>query len=268
MPPVDDARTGVQRLLGWREQLGVPPAVGRVGARLEHAAAGTTTVRLPLTAELLLPDGRTSAAVPALLSDIGLTTSVVSTLPDARAVTTVSMTVDVLAPTPVSGALTAVCRAQPFADGAVQHAAGEVHDDDGRLVAVLAGWFLTVQVDRAGTLRRGVPQEPPAAHLHDLLGLEDDGRLHARDALSNVSGTLHGGVGALATCLAAERAVPGARLLTASLTYERPTARGADSTLTAEVLRQGRRTATVEAQLRGPDGRTALRTRAVAATGP
>ena len=268
MPLVEDARTGVQRLLGWQEELGVPPAVGRVGARLEHVEPGTSTVRLPLTPELLLPDGGTSSAVPALLSDIGLTTAVVSTLPDARAVTTVSMTVDVLAPTPVAGSLTAVCRAQPFADGGTQHAAGEVRDDTGRVVAVLSGWFVTVQVDRVGTLRRGVPQEPPAAHLLELLGLADDGRLHARDALSNVSGTLHGGAGALATCLAAELAVPGSRLLTAALAYERPTARGAESHLAAQVLRRGRRTASVEALLTGPDGKVALRTRVVAATAP
>ncbi len=246
----------------------MPPAVGRFGGHLLDVAPGTTTVRLPLTPELLLPDGATSGAVPALLSDVGLTTAVVSTLPDARAVMTISMTVDLLRPTPADGGLTAVCVAEPFADGVPQHAAGTLRADDGTVVAQVSGFFLPVPMDREGVHRQGVPQEPAAAHLPDLLRLAGDA-LTVRDALSNVSGTLHGGVGALAVCLAAEQALgPGARLLSAACSYERPTPRDTTAHLWASVLRRGRRTSTVEAALRTPDGRDALRARVVALSPP
>ena len=271
MPPVDTPptpRTGEQRLRGWADELGVPPAVGRFGGRMLDVSPGTTTVRVPLRPELLLPGGRTSSAVPALLSDVGLTTSVVSTLPDARAVTTISMTVDLLGPTPAEGGLTAVCLAAPFRGGVPQHATGTLTDDDGTPVAVVSGWFLPVEMDREGVHRRGVPQEPEAADLVDLLQLDGD-LLVARDALSNVSGTLHGGVGALAVTLAAERALgPGARLLSAACSYERPTPRGASAHLEAHVLKRGRRTSTVEAVLRTPEGKEAVRARVVALSAP
>jgi len=93
---------GVERLRRWGdEQRGVPPAVGRVGAALEAVRTGTTTVALPLTAELLMPGGAVTGSVTSLLADIGLTTSVVSSLPDLRGVTTISMTVDHHAAPPV-----------------------------------------------------------------------------------------------------------------------------------------------------------------------
>ena len=245
----------------------MPPAVGRFGGRLLDVAPGTSTVRVPLTPELLLPDGTTSAAVPALLGDVGLTTAVVSTLPDTRAVTTISMTVDLLTTTPATGSLTAVCRSRPFTGGAPQHATGTLTDADGTAVAEVAGWFLPVEGDRPGLQRRGLTQEPPATDLLALLRLDGD-VLVARDALGNVAGALHGGVGALAVCLAAERALgPGTRLLSAACSYERPTPRDAEVVLEASVLRRGRRTATVESVLRSDEGKVAVRARTTALVG-
>lgn len=258
--PVD----GVDRLRRWRdEQRGVPPAVGRVRAAFDAVELAATTVRMPLHPELLLPDGRASAAVASLLADIGLTTSVVASLPHALAVTTISMTVDHLAPVPTQGALVAVCRSSPYAGGRPQHAAGEVYDHAGQQVAAVSGWFLPSVVQAHATARVGIVEEPAARDLLDLLqGVEQpDGTLLvvARDALSNVAGTLHGGVGALACELAAERALgPDARLLSASFGYLRPTPRGGTVTVTSDVVRRGRRTGTAHATLVGADGRVAL----------
>jgi acyl-coenzyme A thioesterase PaaI-like protein len=115
-------------------------------------------------------------------------------------------------------------------------------------------------------------QEPPARDLVDLLQADElpDGALRvvAREALSNIAGTLHGGVGALACELAAERVLgPDARLLSASFGYLRPTPRGGAVTVRSSVVRSGRRTGTASADLVGADGRVALSATVVTALG-
>lgn len=243
--------------------------------QLVSAELARTTVRMPLDRELLLPGGRPSAAVGPMLADVGLTTSVVASLPSGQAVTTISMTVDHLAPVPAEGALVATCRAQPYAGDAAQHAAGELRDETGRLVAAVSGWFLPVGLPHEGAARLGLTSEPTATDLLAVLGVELQEQqdalsfvLHARDALGNVSGSLHGGVGALTSSLAAEAALgPGARLLTSTYAYLRPIARDTDVAVSARVLRRGRRTASVEAVLTPGDGREALRAAVVAAVG-
>ena len=266
------ADDGVARLLRWRdEQRGVPPAVGRLRAHFDVVEPGTTTVRLPLHPELLLPDGATDAGVQSLVADIGLTKAVVASLPHALAVTTISMTVDHLAPTPATGSLVAVSTASPYADGRPQHATGAVVDGAGRQVAAVSGWFLPAVVQAHAAERVGLVHEPPSAHLHDLLGLAEPGpggaaALVAREALSNIAGTLHGGVGALA-CDTAVQAVlaPEGRLLTSAFSYLRPTPRGGEVAVRADVLRRGRRTATAQCTVVGADGRLALQATVVAA---
>jgi uncharacterized protein (TIGR00369 family) len=267
--PVD----GVDRLLRWRDELrGVPPAVGRVRATFDAVERSTTTVRMPLHPELLLPGGRASAAAASLLADIGLTTSVVASLPHALAVTTVSMTVDHLAPAATAGELVATCRSSDYDGGRPQHAVGEVHDEQGRQVAAVSGWFLPSVVQAHASARVGLVEEPPGRDLLDVLQAveQPDGalRLVAREALSNVAGMLHGGVGALACEVAAERALgPGARLLSASFGYLRPAPRGGAVTVRADVVRRGRRTGTAHASLVGGDGRPALSATVVTAHG-
>ncbi|MCW2667775.1 MAG: hypothetical protein JWN57_2737 [Frankiales bacterium] len=270
------AADGVARLRRWHAARGVPPAVGRLRMQLLAVELAATTVRMPLHPELLLPGPGTSAAVPAALADVGLTTSVVASLPSGQAVTTIAMTVDHLLATPASGALVATCRSEPYAGGAAQHAVGLIHDDTGRRVAAVSGWFLPAEVPHEGAARTGLPTEPPGADLLELLQVAPappvEGALsfplHARDALGNVSGTLHGGVGALTSSLAAEAVLgSGARLLTSTYAYLRPIPRDAAVTVSARVLRRGRRTASVEAVLVTADGREALRAAVVAAVG-
>jgi acyl-coenzyme A thioesterase PaaI-like protein len=146
----------------------VPPAFGRLGARLEHVAPCTTAVRLPLAPELLLPDGRPSGAVTALLADFALTTSVIASLPDLRGVTTVALTVEHLALPPTTGSLVSRCTSTAYGDGRPQHAAGALHDDTGRPLAAVSGWFLAAPAEAASAQRIGLPSEPAAAHLRDL----------------------------------------------------------------------------------------------------
>jgi acyl-coenzyme A thioesterase PaaI-like protein len=262
---------GLERLRRWREQdRGVPPAFGRVGARLEVVERGTTSVRLPLRDELLLPDGGATAAVACLAADFGLTTSVISSLPDLRGVATVAMTVDHLALPPVAGTLLARSTATEYADGSPQHATGTLHDEQGRQVAAMSGWFLPAPAETVSAERVGLVREPPAAHLLDLLQVQagPSSTLRARDALSNALGTLHGGVGAMAGLLAAEAALaPGGsgtaaplRPLTATFTYLRPTPRDGSVAVTGTVVRSGRRTAASASTLTGPDGRVVLQT--------
>ena len=272
---------GLERLRRWRdEDRGVPPAFGRLGARFEQALRCATVVRLPLRDELRLPDGSPSGAVTSLLADFGLTTSVISSLPDLRGVTTVSMTVDHLALPPTSGALVARCAAEPYDGGRPQHATGAVFDDTGRQIASVSGWFLAAPAEASSAERVGLVEEPPADHLLDLLSVPPGAAfaLHVRDALSNALGTLHGGIGALASQLAAEAALAaeaqsatsptpsGApppsssslRPLTATFAYLRPTPRDGSVTVAGTVVRQGRRTGVAGATLVGPDGRLVL----------
>ena len=262
---------GIERLRRWRdEDRGVPPAFGRLGARLEQTGPGRTVVRLPLVPELALPGGVPTAAVTSLLADFGLTTAVIASLPDLRGVQTVSMTVDHFDLPASSGALVARCTAAPYDGGGPQHAAGTLHDEQGRTVATASGWLLAAPAPAEHAERVGLVSEPAAAHLLDLLGVGPDAAvvLHARDALSNALGTLHGGVGALASQLAAETALagaaPGLRPLTSSFAYLRPTPRDGSVTVTGTVVRAGRRTGAAAASVQGPDGRVVLQCSLVA----
>lgn len=263
---VDD---GVERLRRWREEdRGVPPAVGRVAARLTAVEPRATNVRLPLTAELLLPGGVATGAVTALLADMGLTTSVIASLPDLRGVTTISMTVDHHGLPPRSGALLSTCTAAPYADGRPQHASGVLHDEDGRLVATVSGWFLAAPADDVALDRVGLIREPPAAHLHDLLRVPagPSFTLQARDALSNALGSLHGGIGALAAHLAAAAALPPGWLpLTATFAYLRPTPREGAVRVAGTIVRQGRRTALATSAITDAEDRTLVTATLVAA---
>lgn len=113
-----------------------------------------------------------------------------------------------------------------------------------------------------------VVQEPPAEDLLDLLGIEPGPvfGLVAREALGNVLGSLHGGVGALAGQLAAEAALGRPlRPLTSTFTYLRPTPRGESVTVTGSVVRAGRRTGSSTAVVADTAGRTTLQTALVAA---
>ena len=262
---------GIERLRRWRdEDRGVPPAFGRLGARLEETGPGRTVVRLPLSPELALPAGVPTAAVTSLLADFGLTTAVIASLPDLRGVQTVAMTVNHLQPPAAGGSLVARCTASPYDGGRPQHAAGTLHDEDGRTVATASGWLLAAPADAVHAERVGLVHEPPAAHLLDLLGVGPDTAfvLQARDALSNALGTLHGGIGALASQLAAETALaeaaPGLRPLTSAFTYLRPTPRDGSVTVRGTVVRAGRRTGAAAASVEGPDGRCVLQCALVA----
>lgn len=260
---------GVERLRRWTEEArGVPPAFGRLRASFDEVVPGATSARLPLAPELLLPDGTATSSVTALAADFGLTTAAISSLPDLRGVTTVAMTVDHLGLPPTRGALITRCTASPYDDDSPQHAAGTVHDDHGRLVARISGWFLATPAEAVSAERVGLVEEPAATDLADLLrapyGPIFD--LLARDALSNALGSLHGGVGALACSLAAEAALPGMRPLTASFAYLRPTPREGSVTVTGTVVRRGRRTGAADATVADADGRLLLSARMV--TGP
>ena len=253
---------GLERLRRWRdEDRGVPPAFSRLGAELVERAPCRTAVRLPLSDELRGPDDTPTGAVTCLLADFGLTTSVIASLPDLSGVTTVALTVDHLEPAPVSGALVARCTATPWTGGGPQHASGTVTDEAGRAVAAVSGWFLAAPADAVHVERVGRVHEPVASDLLDLLGIGPGASfaLHARDALSNALGTLHGGVGALASQLAAEAALrPGPPPRSSRFTFLRPTPRDGSVTVTGSVVRRGRRTGVAEAGVTGPDGRLVL----------
>jgi len=258
---------GIERLRRWTdEQRGVPPAFGRMRCRLDHVAPGTTTVRLPLEPELLLPSGAASSAVTAMLADFGLASSVIASLPDLRGVATISFTVDHLTLPPTTGALLVTCTATPYDDGRPQHARGSVHDDRGRLVAHVSGWLMPTPAEAAGAQRVGLVDEPPAEHLLALLGVPAAPAfsLTARDALSNAIGSLHGGVGAMACSLAAEAALPGLRPLTTSFDFLRPTPREGSVDVVASVLRQGRRTGVAVAEVKDAERRLLVSARLVA----
>ena len=260
---------GLERLRRWRDEgRGVPPAVTRLGATLERMEPAATAVRLPLSPELLLPGGEATCAVAALLADFGLTTSIMASLPDPRGVTTIAMTVDHLCVPPVGGWLLATCRAAPYDGARPQHATGVLHDADGCEIARATGWFLPTAAEPDRVERVHVVRERPAEHLLDLLAIEPGPSfvLVAREALGNVLGSLHGGVGALAGSLAAEAALGRPlRPLTAAFTYLRPTPRHASVTVTGSVVRAGRRTGISTAVAVDAAGRTTLQTTLVAA---
>lgn len=260
---------GVERLRRWRdEDRGVPPAVARLRATLAHVEPAKTLLRLPVHPELLLPGGAPTGAVTSLLADFGLTSSVIASLPDLRGVTTVSMTVDHLSPPPAGGALFAECRASPYDQGRPQHATGVLYEEGGRHLAAASGWFLPAPAEAQSADRASLVEESPADHLLDLLGIGPGPsfELVARDALSNALGSLHGGIGALASQLAAEAALgPTVRPLTSAFSYLRPTPRDGSVTMTGSVVRQGRRTGLSSATVVGPGGTLVLQASLVAA---
>jgi acyl-coenzyme A thioesterase PaaI-like protein len=261
--PVED---GIERLRRWTdEQRGVPPAFGRMRCSLQHVAPGSTTVRLPLEPELLLPSGAPSAAVTAMLADFGLASCVIASLPDLRGVATVAFTVDHLALPPTAGALLVTCTAASYDEGRPQHARGEVRSCAGELVAVVSGWLMPTPAEASGAQRVGLVEEPPAEDLLDLLGVPAGQAfsLTARDALSNAIGSLHGGIGALACSLAAEAALPGLRPLTTSIAFLRPTPREGSVDVTAGAVRQGRRTGAAVAEVTDAEGRLLVSARVV-----
>lgn len=261
---------GVERLRRWSDEVrGVPPAFGRMRCTFDRVAAGSTTVRLPLVPELLLPGGGATAAVTAMLTDFGLASSVISSLPDLRGVTTISLTVDHLALPPTSGALVATCTASPYCGGRPQHATGQVHDDTGRLVAQVSGWLMPTPAEPAGIERVGVPDEPAAAHVADLLQVELSPAfdLQPRDALGNAIGSLHGGSVALAGSLAAEAALPGLVPMSTSLVFLRPTPREGSVHVGAKVVRQGRRTGVADVTVTGQADKLLVTARLVAGAG-
>lgn len=262
--PVED---GIERLRRWTdEQRGVPPAFGRMRCSLEHVGRATSTVRLPLEPELLLPSGAPSSGVTAMLADFGLASAVIASLPDLRGVATVSFTVDHLALPPTSGALLVTCTSTPYDEGRPQHARGSVHAANGTPVAEVSGWLMPTPAEASGAQRVGLATEPAAAHLLDLLGVPaaQQFSLTARDALSNAIGSLHGGVGALACSLAAEAALPGLRPLSTSIAFLRPTPREGSVDVAASVVRQGRRTGSAVAEVTDPQGRLLVSARVVA----
>lgn len=215
-------------------------------------------MRLPLTDELLLPTGAPTGAVTSLLADMGLTTAVVSSLPDLQGVATIAMTVDHHMLPPAAGALVGTCTATAYAAGRPQHAAGALHDDTGRLIATVSGWFLATPVEAVAADRVGLVREPPARDLVDLLATNGgpDFPLVARDALSNALGSLHGGIGALATHLAAAAALdPELAPLTSAFSYLRPTPRDGSVLVCGRAVRQGRRTAMASSTLTDSAGR-------------
>ena len=264
--PVTAREDGVERLRRWTEEhRGVPPAFGRMRCSFDAVTPGEVTVRLPLADELLLPDGSPTGAVTAMLADFGLAACVISTLPDLRGVTTVSLTVDHLALPPRSGALVVACRATPYDGGGLQSARAEVRDHVGSLVAHVSGWLMPTPAEPSGMERVGLVEEPRAADAADLLQVPFAPRfeLVARDALSNAIGSLHGGIGALACSLAVQAAVPTMRPLTTSLAFLRPTPKEGAVSVAADVVRQGRRTGAVDAAVRDDDGRLLVTARVV-----
>ncbi len=258
---------GIERLRRWtEEQRGVPPAFGRTGCTLDHVALATTTVRLPLTPELLLSSGSPTGAVTAMLADFGLASCVIASLPDLRGVATISCTVDHLSLPPTSGALLVTCTATPYDEGRPQSARGTVRTEAGEPVAEVSGWLVPTPAEAAGAQRVGLAHEPAAAHVHDLLGVpaEQAFLLTARDALSNAIGSLHGGTVALACSLAAEAALPGLRPLTTSIAFLRPTPLSGSVQVAASVVRQGRRTGVADVTVTDDAGRLLVTARLVA----
>lgn len=258
---------GIERLRRWTEEhRGVPPAFGRMRCSLDHVALATTTVRLPLEAELLLPSGAPSAAVTAMLADFGLASSVIASLPDLRGVATISMTVDHLRLPPTSGALLVTCTATPYDEGRPQFSRGSVRALDGTLVAEVSGWLMPTPAEAEGAQRVGLVTEPAATDLFDLLRVPAGSAfsLTARDALSNAIGSLHGGISAMACGLAAEVALPDLRPLTTSIAFLRPAPREGSVAVAASVVRQGRRTGATVAEMTDGQGRLLVSARVVA----
>ena len=244
----------------------MPPAFGRMRAQLDRVEHGTTVVRLPLEPELLLPDGRATGAVSAMLADFGLASCVISSLPDLRGVATISLTVDHLDLPPTAGVLLAECTASRYDDGRPQHARGVITDDSGRTVAHVSGWLMPTAAEPAGVERRGLVEEPPADDVAALLQVPyaPTFALQARDALGNAIGSLHGGSVALACSVAAQAALDAMRPMTTSLAFLRPTPREGSVTVSANVVRRGRRTAAVDVHLTDESDRLLVTARVVA----
>jgi uncharacterized protein (TIGR00369 family) len=274
--PASDAPSwGVQHLDRLRTEFRVR-SVGSGRFRIALSAVGpaTSTSVMELHPELLRPSGHPTAGVAAMLADSALATATVASLPTPMSVVTLAMTVDHLGAIPATGTLRCTAHAQPFVEmGHPQHAGGHIWAGDaGTPVAVVSAWFISRPVP--GEPGPPGPIEEPGTDLHDLLDITEplarDGvvefALPVRESLSNLGGTLHGGVGALSSALAAEALLgPTGRLLTTSYRYLRPVPLDGVATVRAQIVRAGRRTATAEVRVIAPDGRDGMQATIVAA---
>lgn len=223
--------------------------------------------------ELRLPDGRAADAVVGMLADVGLATAALTRLPADVVATTLSTTIDHVGTAPSTGELVAVCQAESYAGGPLLHAVGTVCGDDGRVLARISGWLVLTATQVPVAPAHELSTEWRGQHLLDLLEAQllEQGpdrvvlRFAAREQLSNLVGTLHGGVGAMA-CEAAAQMCLGTHghLLTSTLAYLRPVPETATVTVVAEVLRRGRRTALVRSRLTDAAGVPALEATVVA----
>jgi acyl-coenzyme A thioesterase PaaI-like protein len=211
-----------------------------------------------------------------MLADVGLAAAVLTRMPPGVMVTTVSTSLDHLAPAPQDGSLIAVCRAGPCGESDMHHAVGEIRDANGMLHARATGWLLLGNAPVAAQAAPAFPQEPRGSHVLDLLQASEETeadhvavRFLVRPSLSNLMGVLHGGIGAIACEALAEMALgPGSRLLNSSFAYLRPVREGTIATVTTEMVRRGRRTAVLRARLLTGTGATSLQVCVVAEVTP
>ena len=223
------------------------------------------------------PDGRPSAGVLGVLLDAVLgQATLVGRAPDGWALTT-ELAVDLAGPVPLEGGLE--CAASVVhVDGEGVLARGQVLDDTGRVVAVATEWgkFVDgppdlappppVPVPRArdlvellgGALVPAADGSAPTASVQDGPSL----RLPGSPALSNELATVHGGILATASELAAVAALPasaGRSFVTGSLriAYLRPSPVTGDTLFRTRPVHAGRSFGVVQVEAWSGSGRLA-----------
>jgi acyl-coenzyme A thioesterase PaaI-like protein len=280
---VFEAYSAADRTQRWLDgRLPRIPAMALFGVHPQRADPDESLVELELRPDMLDADGHAPSGLLAFLTDVVTGTAVSASLPVAKPMVTVTITVEpAVDELPSDGFLVAHARVVStrgdliFAQGEIREAkrAGEQGD---RVLARVGAWYLRLASRPGGTNPEAhTTPQPPAPDLGlgpvgQLIGVRsvELGPLSARAVLPmkpelmNIALNLHGGVGALyadLVCGAALGAGGSYRPLTSTYSYLRAAgSQGADVEVRARVLKPGRVVATVEAEVLSSEGKPAL----------
>lgn len=216
-------------------------------------------------------DGEGAAGLLAVLGDHVLGEAANHPQPPGMVPVTTGLSLDVLSPPPWRGDRLVAEAGRVRGDAAGRYVRATVSEPNGRPVAAVGAWMTHVPARGLPPLATGpaVPAESRAPRVADLLTAPVDllaGGEWARIRLdaagwTNQNGTLHGGVGASAAALLAERLLGTAdrtfRTTHLDVSYLRPLG-PAVVEVHAQVLHRGRSAGTVEVRAADHEGRPGL----------
>jgi len=191
------------------------------------------------------PSGVPTAAALGVLVDDVLGYAIIADLPDGLWSVSAEITLDVVAPLPVEGALYADAR-RVHRDSMGGLATGRVVGGDGRLIALTTQRGRSIPAPRDLVVEGSWGGALGDGDLARLVATRAGEPMVAGDVLANEAGTLHGGVSMFLSGLLAEAAAPDLVLASLHISYARRVPIGALVTWRPHIRHRGRSLAVVD----------------------